>query len=255
MNPEWMKVAVGEIGVTEMVGRNHNPRILEYHAETGLSATDDETSWCGSYAAWSYVQAGIDISAVRNQAAAARAWLNFGVKIPKDKLIYGCQLIFWRESPSSWKGHTGFFHSWANPERTRINVLGGNQRNRVEIMSYPAEQLLGARWPKEIPLPAVDQGLKSSGVLQGATVAGAGTAAVIVDSTGEILDGLQRADREVSVGTTLSYIAAFVILAGLVYVIVSRLRGAKELRKIGDNESMSPAKARTYPSAGAYGPS
>ena len=47
----WLAVAKREMdtGVDEIVGSRHNPRILEYHATTTLSAKDagsDETFWC-----------------------------------------------------------------------------------------------------------------------------------------------------------------------------------------------------------------
>ena len=46
--PAWYRLARIELGVQEIVGPQHNKRILEYHRQTSLEATDDETivfSW------------------------------------------------------------------------------------------------------------------------------------------------------------------------------------------------------------------
>ncbi len=56
-------------------------------------------------------------------------------------------LVFWRGSPSSWKGHVGFY--WAEDE-TCYHVLGGNQSDRVSITRIRKSRLLAARWPESI---------------------------------------------------------------------------------------------------------
>lgn len=247
MTPEWMKVAMGEIGTTEVVGRTHNPRILEYHAATGLHASNDETSWCGSFVAWCLQQSGVDYKNVFPQAAAARTWLRFGhtLKTP----TYGCIIIFWRKSPTSWEGHVGFFVGWADENHEYVKVLGGNQRNRVEIMEYKSLQILGFRWPASIPLPSAEQGIRQSGVLQGATAAVVTTTAVVADNATEIVDGLNKADQQVKIGTVFGFVAGLVILVALAYTIISRVRGGKEMLKIGDPDSLAAANAKQHPRA------
>lgn len=45
ITPTWFDVAKKEIGVKEKRG-GENPRIIEYHSTTTLSADEDEVSWC-----------------------------------------------------------------------------------------------------------------------------------------------------------------------------------------------------------------
>ena len=57
--PPWLAFAAKELDsdVVEIGGRGHNPRILEYHASTSLSANRDETPWCSSFVNWCFAQA------------------------------------------------------------------------------------------------------------------------------------------------------------------------------------------------------
>lgn len=130
-------IALKEIGVKEIRGNQHNPRVLEYHSTTGRF-TDDETAWCGSFVSWCLVQAGL--STLGPRGAGARSWLSYGVKTDKPEL--GDLVIFWRVSPTSWQGHVGFY---AGETSTHIKVLGGNQSNAVNISHYAKSQLLGFR--------------------------------------------------------------------------------------------------------------
>lgn len=50
MQPGWLRRAIKEIGVKEDPTSNSNSRIIEYHAETSLKATDDVVPWCASFA-------------------------------------------------------------------------------------------------------------------------------------------------------------------------------------------------------------
>ena len=74
--------------------------------------------------------------------ANARSWLNVGISLsnpePEDVVI------FWRESPSSFKGHVGIFMGYSK-DHTRIYTLRANQSNQVSISAYAANSLLGLR--------------------------------------------------------------------------------------------------------------
>jgi uncharacterized protein (TIGR02594 family) len=131
------KIAQGEIGVTEIKGSKHNPRVLEYHATTGNFSTD-EISWCGSFTSWCLKKAGLDT--LGPEGAGARNWLKYGQETTNP--VKGTIVIFWRESRTSWKGHVAFY---SHETSTHIYVLGGNQGNTVKISAYPKSQFLGYR--------------------------------------------------------------------------------------------------------------
>lgn len=139
MNPRWFDIARAELGVSEIPGPSHNPRILEYQQTVKYGAKDDETPWCSAFVNWCMTKAGIP----GTNNAAARSWLNWGVGLDEPRL--GCVVVFWRVSPSDWRGHVAFFV--AEQGAHALDVLGGNQSDSVSVAPYPRHQVLGFRWP------------------------------------------------------------------------------------------------------------
>jgi uncharacterized protein (TIGR02594 family) len=117
---------------------------LEYLKTTGQQTNADETSWCSAFVNWCMRQAGKP----GTNNAAARSWLSYGQALGNPRP--GCIVVLWRESPSSWKGHVGFFDGW--DVGNRIRLLAGNQGGGVDwdevcVTSFPQERVLGYRWP------------------------------------------------------------------------------------------------------------
>lgn len=137
----WLAVAYGEEqrGVGEWPGRENNPRIVEYHRATNLSAkfaSVDETDWCSSFANWCLQEAGFS----GTRSAWSRDFLQYGEPCEARA---GAIVVF---SRGGRKGHVGFY---LEPDGNGgIVTLGGNQNNRVSIatMTLP---VLGFRWPRE----------------------------------------------------------------------------------------------------------
>jgi uncharacterized protein (TIGR02594 family) len=140
--PSWLAFAAKELesDVVEIGGRGHNPRILEYHATTSLGANRDETPWCSSFVNWCFAQAGIR----GTNRANARSWLDWGVPLTEPKL--GAVAIFWRGKRNDSKtGHVGFFIEDDGPT---VQLLGGNQGNRVSVKNQTMKKFLGFRYPE-----------------------------------------------------------------------------------------------------------
>jgi uncharacterized protein (TIGR02594 family) len=148
----WLDVAFGEVGVRKHAEGSCHPRIREYHVGTNIEGYDDKVSWCSSFVNWSFTQAGI----AGTGSALARSWLDWGQELESPAL--GSVAVLWRESPSSWKGHVGFF---LRADNERIYLLGGNQLDEVREHSYPIESVLGYRWPTEVPLPKTVSSLQN----------------------------------------------------------------------------------------------
>ena len=176
----WLDIAKGEIGEAEIPGDAHNPRIVQYHQETSLKASDDETPWCSSFIGWVMMQAGLSGTGRAN----ARSWLDWGEKL--DHPVLGCVVIFWRGSKDGWQGHVGLY--MGEDSRGRILTLGGNQGNKVSIAPYAKDRLLGYRWPsgqpKEVvpipprrPRPITKTSTGKTGIAGIVGTAGAGIAA------------------------------------------------------------------------------
>ncbi len=138
----WFEIAKGEIGVEEIPGSAHNPRIIEYHATTTLRATSDEVAWCSAFVNWSLQQAGYG----GTNSAAAKSWLRWregkAINTPRT----GCIVIFDRGT-QPWQGHVAFYVGENGSEH--IYVLGGNQSNQVKISSYRKRKIVGYRWPEK----------------------------------------------------------------------------------------------------------
>ena len=139
MTNDITTVALTQYGVTEIRGIKHNPKIVNYSKESGFNGViDDETSWCSVFMNWCALKAGME----RSKALTARSWLKIGEKVTTPKT--GDIVVFWRESPSSWKGHVGIFINYTENGKY-IRCLGGNQSNKVCIAKYPVKELLGFR--------------------------------------------------------------------------------------------------------------
>lgn len=134
---EILKEMLSNYGLSEIVGAKHNPEIVAFFAEIGFDwVKDDETAWCSAslnyFAKKHYYE--------RSGKLDARSWLKVGELVLEPEL--GDVVVFWRESPESWKGHVGLY---INHNDKYIWTLGGNQNNSISIVAYPRERLLGYR--------------------------------------------------------------------------------------------------------------
>ncbi|SHE41127.1 TIGR02594 family protein [Mariniphaga anaerophila] len=159
-----LKIAFNELGTEEIPGNRHNPEILKYAKETGISGiTSDEIPWCSTFVNWVAKKAGLQSSGKAN----ARSWLSVGTRVNMPEP--GDIVVFWRESPESWKGHVGFFLG-VSFDKKRVYCLGGNQGNRVSVSAYRlntvlAYQRLAPKSKLEIPDPVLRIGSRGKAVV------------------------------------------------------------------------------------------
>lgn len=147
--PPWVDIAEGELWVRERRGRSaHNPRIIEYHATTTLSAERDETPWCSSFINWCMEEAGYE----GTRSALARSWLSWGAA---SSNMLGSVVVIRRrvrgqdDFNGSYSGfHVGFF--MRSNDRV-IRMLSGNARNGVRYTNYPLRRydVMGYRMPED----------------------------------------------------------------------------------------------------------
>lgn len=153
---ELLDVALGEHGVAEQSGAPDNQRILSYAEETDVpDTTADETPWCSIFMNWIADEAGYETTGRQN----ARSWLNVGR--PVESPVPGDVVVFWRESPSSWKGHVGVYVGHSR-DKTEVYCVGGNQDDRVDVTTYDTERVLGFRRLRktepEVPAAPLERG-------------------------------------------------------------------------------------------------
>jgi uncharacterized protein (TIGR02594 family) len=130
--------ALSQYGVREVDGKTDNPQIVSYFEILGYEGNKlhDETAWCSAFVNWVSKTENYIYSGKLN----ARSWLTIGESTAVP--VQGDIVILWRESPSSWKGHVGFF---VKQTKRYVYILGGNQNNRVSIKAYPKNRVLDYR--------------------------------------------------------------------------------------------------------------
>lgn len=138
-SPHWIHVASQELGISEIVGLDHNKRILQYHSETSLKATTDEIPWCSSFCNWVMKQCHVK----GTYSAAARSWMLWGYPC---ELRHGAICIIKRGNNQN-QGHVAFVVGW---DDNFIHLLGGNQSNKVCVQKYAKHDVLDYRWPFKV---------------------------------------------------------------------------------------------------------
>lgn len=147
-----MEVARGYIGVAEIRGPHHNPKIVQMWKDAHVKGVkDDETPWCAAFVSAVLEEAGI----VSARTGWARSYLNWGQRLDLPRV--GAVVVFER-GPNA--GHVGFIVG--KNSAGNLMVLGANQGDAVNIKPFFIQRVLGYRWPKELdltlgagPLPVV----------------------------------------------------------------------------------------------------
>lgn len=156
--PKWLQIARGELqkGVKEWPGSSHNPEVMKYGREIGFTTDDSSHPWCAAFTRWCVKSGGQSVSGMTGMAKSALTASSMeAVTTP----LYGCIAVKHRSSKardkSSSKGHTGF---WVGRAGGKDKYLGGNQGNKVSIVTYSLSAHAGYRWPKGAPKTAAGSG-------------------------------------------------------------------------------------------------
>lgn len=124
--PSFVKTALTEVGVKEIVGSRHESRVLEYQTTTAGRYSDDETPWCGAFVSWVFTTAKIKHGLKTPERA--KEWMNFGS--PTNNPIVGSVAI---------KSRVGGGHVCivvGKDLNGNLLCVGGNQNNMVSISAY-----------------------------------------------------------------------------------------------------------------------
>lgn len=143
--PLWLQYARRQIGIREIPGPRHEPRILAMieraQAWLGINVNTDEVPWCGTFVADCMQAAGFKPP---RGAIAVRAkwWAKWGQDVGNvTRPPVGAIAVFGRRGG----GHVGFVTGvYSNGD---LNILGGNQGNAVNIRRFPRSRLVAFRWP------------------------------------------------------------------------------------------------------------
>lgn len=149
--PEWTRIGRTMLGLREIPGARHEPRIVRMWRKAPWFKTD-ETPWCGGYIFECMEQAGI--ISPRDYAKAA-AWASWGVACPPQVGAIGVK---------ARKGGNHVFQIVGQTaNRIFYKALGGNQDDGVSIIDIRKSDTFAVRWPAgvaqtHLPLPIMAAG-------------------------------------------------------------------------------------------------
>lgn len=132
-----LSIALAELGVEELAGDKHNPRIIEYHQSTTLKATDDETPWCSSFVNWCILKYGEE----GTNSARAKSWMHWGK--PAPSLLPGDVVVLQRAGNTELyegPGHVGI----CNDPATNT-MVAGNVSDGVKIQRFDPDKVIAIR--------------------------------------------------------------------------------------------------------------
>jgi uncharacterized protein (TIGR02594 family) len=153
--PATIREGIKLLGTKEVVGKGSNRTIMQWRDElngatkngkpivTGFS--DDDTPWCGLYAAIVAFRRLGKIEEVPASPLWARNWAKYGK--PAKTAALGDVLVFVRGSG----GHVGFYIA---EDASAYHVLGGNQSNAVTITRIEKSRCIAIRRPPYVTIPA-----------------------------------------------------------------------------------------------------
>ena len=173
------ELALADIGLAEIPGAEHNPKIVEMFLASGHGwVHDDETPWCAASMNKWLSAAGLVGTGKLN----AKSFLTWGQAVKIENARRGDVVVLWRKSPDGPYGHVAFFVRWL-PETGEVELLGGNQGDRVCKAAYDDAKVLAVRRAKAPRKAAVQTKTVQASAINIAS--GAGTAASAV----AMLDG------------------------------------------------------------------
>ncbi len=135
--PGWMSWAANELGVSEIYGERHNPRIIHYHSFTSYGAQSDEVAWCSSFVNAGLVE-GAGVKGTNDAGAAS--FKRYGKESKPD--LFGSIVLF-KTNTGSMR-HVAFS---AGVFKGNVFRLGGNQSNKVNVQVVPVELVTECRYP------------------------------------------------------------------------------------------------------------
>jgi uncharacterized protein (TIGR02594 family) len=134
--PEWLRLAIEEIGTKELPGPRSNPTVMQYYYEVVGKRMQDSVPWCAAFAGAMLMRAGKKSSG----SLMARSYMRYGKGVSPRP---GAIAVFPRGSSKVY-GHVNFVE---RVDGDRLTCVGGNQSDAVTRQTYSRRKALGFRWP------------------------------------------------------------------------------------------------------------
>ncbi|MDQ2634393.1 MAG: hypothetical protein M3Y78_11730 [Pseudomonadota bacterium] len=131
-------------------------RIKTYFKSSGLE-TNEVLPWCGAFAAFSMEKAGQPIPKESARAANWKQWGNVGIPIGSKDIPEGAVIVLAPAPGTSRSGHVSFYTRHLTGQ-AQVELLGGNQRNRVKLGKFPRTKIVAIRWQSDAAIVAEASG-------------------------------------------------------------------------------------------------
>ena len=120
--------------------RTHRAELREF---TGVDPV--RTEWCAAFVNAVLEESNIESNNSHAYPLTARAFLDWGQRVHKDNIQPGDIVVFPRGN-QGWQGHVGFYLKTQIVNGVEYYlILGGNQSNKVSIVTYRSNRALGIR--------------------------------------------------------------------------------------------------------------
>jgi uncharacterized protein (TIGR02594 family) len=108
------------------------------------------TEWCAAFVNAVLNESGAESNSTHRFPLLARSFLDWGQQVdPKD--IKPGDIVVFPRGNISWQGHVGFYLRTQQVNGVDYYwILGGNQNNKVSIVTYRASKALGIRREKSV---------------------------------------------------------------------------------------------------------
>ena len=142
-DPPWVAQARTKLGDKEIPGSKNNPWIVSNWQRLGAKwFNDDETPWCGNFAAWALDAAGLTYPKEFPRAASFK---DYGTACAAQLGAIGVK--------ARVGGNHVFFIVGQTPDRMFYKALGGNQGDMVSIIDIKKVDVDAIRWPAGVNVP------------------------------------------------------------------------------------------------------
>jgi uncharacterized protein (TIGR02594 family) len=153
-DPAYLRHAISALGLSEIAGPEHEPRVLAMYAACGHPEIKrDEVAWCAAFVGWALVKGGLPTSQPISQNLLAISYAKYpGQKLNKYCPIPRGAIGVWPRDQGS--GHVNFI---LEDQGEYLLTIGGNQGNGrgggVTIAKYPKHLLKVAVVPAQARPP------------------------------------------------------------------------------------------------------
>lgn len=150
-DPAYLKVAFGDLGLSEIAGPRHEPRVLEMFNHAGhREIHDDETAWCAAaVGAWLY-ESGFP----NTGSLLAISYAKYGRAVDRNKPLPRGTIAVWHRTGGN---HVNIVIA---DDGTFVTCIGGNQENGrgggVTISRRRKADALAYRLPVDVPVHFVE---------------------------------------------------------------------------------------------------